>query len=214
MAQCGLSPVLARGELPVAVYVSHMPCGHCRQFMNEVTGAAELEIVVGDRRWVLPQLLPVAFGPTDIPGGFGIGARPPLPALTVVPLPAGAAAPEPALVAAAAEAARRSHAPHTGRRAGAALAVRSAADGSLVCVAGAYLENAAFNPSLPPLQAALVAWAGELGRRPYADIVAAVVVEELPLAGAVTFSHAPAAAALLAAIAPAATFAVLEFTVN
>jgi cytidine deaminase len=185
-----------------------MPCGHCRQFMNEVAAAPALQLVVGDGRWALADLLPVAFGPKDIPGGYAIGERPPLPPLLVQQLDSAA---DPDLVAAAAEAARRSHAPHTGRRAGAALAAD--VGGRRVYVAGAYLENAAYNPSLPPLQAALVAWVAEFGDRPFADILAAVVVEELPAAGAVTFSHAPAAASLLLALAPQATVTVHEFTV-
>lgn len=55
------------------------------------------------------------------------------------------------LLCAAIEAANQSHAPYSQSHSGIALQLK---DGSLFT--GRYAENAAFNPSLPPLQAALI----------------------------------------------------------
>ena len=52
---------------------------------------------------------------------------------------------------AAAAAAQRSYAPYSGAAAGVALLFE---DGRIA--AGSYLESAAFNPSMPPMQAALI----------------------------------------------------------
>jgi cytidine deaminase len=130
----------------VALAVSAPPCGHCRQFLNELDGAAGLRIVVaGAPPATLAELLPRAFGPLDL----GVTARLMLPEDHQLTLDARDADP---LSLAALAAAGASYAPYTGAFAAAALRLRN---GSVVT--GRYAECAAYNPSLPALQAALAA---------------------------------------------------------
>ncbi|WP_445399069.1 cytidine deaminase [Zobellella sp. An-6] len=122
------------------VVVTASPCGHCRQFMNELN-QDKLAIVLPETRQSLAELLPHAFGPADlgIDGGM-------------LNAPAGSLAfdtEDPLILAALAEA-NASYAPYSQNRAGVALLL----DDGRVC-RGRYLENAAFNPSLSPMQLAL-----------------------------------------------------------
>ena len=90
------------------------------------------------------------------------------------------------------EAARRSYAPYSGCAAGVALETR---DGRQF--RGSYAENAAFNPSFPPLQAALchlVSEGAALG-----DITRGVLVQK-----AAPASLEPSTRSLLAGLAPQA----------
>jgi cytidine deaminase len=148
----------------VALAVTAVPCGHCRQFLNELPRAAELRIFVADRKPVsLGALLPQSFGPADLGVAAGLLASRP-PSLAVDPRSDSPLARE-ALAAASA-----SYAPYTGAYAG--LALRLQAGG---VVAGRYAESAAYNPSLPALQAALSALALARGAR--SAIAEAVLVE-------------------------------------
>jgi len=203
------SSAAAGGETALSVVaVTAAPCGHCRQFFCEVNDAAGARFVFpspsGDGGWVdasLDALLPHRFGPEDLlPEGAGEGAAPtprvlaPAPwglrlsargraALDAACRAAGPGALADGLRAAAAEAlaaAERSHAPYSRCPSGLAL-VGGAGE---VAGAGAYLESAAFNPSLPPLQAALVGAvtrAASRGRSaaetPWSDVVGGVLCE-------------------------------------
>jgi cytidine deaminase len=162
--------------------VTAMPCGHCRQFLWETLGpkARRFTVTVGARTQRIDKLLPHAFGPADLGGKYGSMSAP-MVRLTAV---------GDALVGAACDAARRSYAPHTRGHAGLALQL---ADDSVF--AGRYAENAAYNPSLPPLQAALILrhLAGKT-RVPIAR--AALVVAPAAI------DHAVQAEALLALVAP------------
>lgn len=124
-----------------AITVNYTPCGHCRQFMNELNSGLDLHIHLPGRAAArLKDYLPDAFGPRDLAikttifdsqdHGFTVE---------------GEALPRQAITAA-----NRSHAPYTASPSGVALELR---DGTIL--SGSYAENAAFNPSLPPLQAAL-----------------------------------------------------------
>ncbi|KAH7434264.1 hypothetical protein KP509_06G008200 [Ceratopteris richardii] len=75
------------------------------------------------------------------------------------------------LVTAATEAANRSHAPYTNSPSGVALLSRN---GKIFC--GSYMESVAYNPSLPPMQVALVSFVANCQGN-YEDIVQAVLVE-------------------------------------
>ena len=120
------------------------PCGHCRQFLNELPAVPSLEVRVGGEKAVpLSELLPSSFGPEDLGVERGMLGQPESSWLAA---PLGG---DP-LIDAAARAAARSYAPYTGARSGVALRT---IDG--VVTAGAYLENAAYNPSVPPVIAAL-----------------------------------------------------------
>jgi cytidine deaminase len=68
---------------------------------------------------------------------------------------------------------------------------------------GSYIENAAFNPSLPPLQVALVAMA--LAKEEFSAIAEVVLAE----AANNSISQLSATKSLVAAIAPQAEFRLL-----
>lgn len=168
-----------------AIAVTAAPCGHCRQFMMELSPEGGIEVIVsGKSPAKLSTLLPMAFGPKDL--GLGYGALP----VKEVDLALSAASDE--AVAAALSAARRSWAPYSKAPSGVALQTKSGRVHK-----GSYIENAAFNPSLPPFETALAALivAGEDG----ANISRAVLVE---VEGA-SISQRRAAEAALSAIAPA-----------
>ncbi|MBF1995080.1 cytidine deaminase [Serratia symbiotica] len=130
-----------RGETAlVAITVNYRPCGHCRQFMNELNSGAGLQIrLPGAEPTTLADHLPDAFGPKDL----GIAT------LLMDQINHGYQLTLTDKLALAA--ANQSYAPYSNAHSGLALA---AEDGRVY--AGRYAENAAFNPSLPPLQAALI----------------------------------------------------------
>lgn len=125
-----------------SVTVNYTPCGHCRQFMNELNSAPGLAIRLPGRQTLpLGHYLPDAFGPRDLN----------ITTLLMDDAHHGlSCADEDALTLAALAAANRSHAPYSQAFSGVALQTASGA-----IYTGRYAENAAFNPSLPPLQAAL-----------------------------------------------------------
>jgi len=181
------------GETGVALIASTAaPCGYCRQFLNELTTASELRVMLPGRPPApLAALLPAAFGPRDL--GFPGGLM--QPATVSLTLAEPSADP---VTAAALAAAKAAYAPYSGTYAGIGLRT---ADGSLY--QGRYAENAAFNPSLSPLQGALIALA--LARGSYAAIEAAVLVEASDAAGGHlqhSASQRASAVAVLAAVAP------------
>ncbi|HVG25113.1 MAG TPA: cytidine deaminase [Thermoanaerobaculia bacterium] len=121
------------------VGTSAAPCGYCRQFLNEL--ATDVTVVMPGQVRKLSELLPSSFGPRDL-GIEGGMLQHDGPVLTIDE--------EDELAQAALAAANLSYAPYSKAYAGVALRTR---DGAIV--SGAYAENAAFNPSLSPLQAAL-----------------------------------------------------------
>lgn len=178
--QCAINHAWLHDETELlGITINASPCGHCRQFMNETSSAQTLRIYLPSSEHSLPQLLPAAFGPRDLGVLDGLlqPQRHEMPHQLTD-----------RLLQAAAEAATQSYAPYSQSYAGVALQTQ---DGSLFC--GRYAENAAFNPSLPPLQSALIM----LRMAGYApeDIQAAALVESQQ--GQI--SHQAASQALLAA---------------
>lgn len=181
------------GETTLRVIAtSAAPCGFCRQFMLELPEPRPL-LVLADRfdhadpehgSVTLEALLPWSFGPTQL------GRAPQLlrsgpHGLTLVHASADA------LVGLALVAANRSCAPYSGALAGVGVAT---SDGR--SFAGAVAESAAFNPTLAPMQAALIA--AHHGGALLNQVERAVLIE---LDGAVV-SQLEAAAAVLASVAP------------
>ena len=163
-----------------AIAVSAAPCGHCRQFLNELTTAETLVVTTPDGTDSLRTLLPKSFGPLDLDGA----------ARLMDPVESGLTADATdELATAALGAANLSHAPYSRSFAGVALRT---ADGTIFT--GAYAENVAFNPSLPPLQTALSRL--NLAGRPFDDIREALLVH-------VDGVHLNATRTLLAAICAA-----------
>ena len=144
--QAALSSAYMHGEQSVpALAITAAPCGHCRQFMNEITPDGEMEIIVEQGAPLkLSSVLPMAFGPKDL--GRKQGAFP----IQKVKLTSTVPSSDPLSVAAL-DAAGTSYAPYSTSPSGVAIATRSGR-----VYKGSYIENVAFNPSLSPLQVALV----------------------------------------------------------
>lgn len=161
--QSAISHAWLRGEKSLAsVTVNYTPCGHCRQFMNELNSGLSLRInLPGRDPHTLADYLPDAFGPKDLE----------IKTLLMDEEDHGFAVTGDALAQAAITAANQSHAPYSQAPAGLALECR---DGTVF--SGRYAENAAFNPSLPPLQGALNLLS--LNGYDYPDIQRAVLAEK------------------------------------
>ncbi|MGR5129931.1 cytidine deaminase [Photobacterium swingsii] len=142
--QSAISHAWVKGETGVKdITINYSPCGHCRQFMNELSTADTIKVQLPEREEkTLQQYLPESFGPSDL----GITDR-----LLAEKNHGLGVEEESELVQAACQAANRAHAPYTKNFSGVALKVD---DGRIFV--GMYAENAAFNPSLPPLQVALI----------------------------------------------------------
>lgn len=140
--QSAISHAWLRGEKTLrAISVNYTPCGHCRQFMNELNSGLALEVhLPGRAPRTLGEYLPDAFGPRDLD----------IQVLLMDEEDRGYLLRGDALEQAAISAANKSHAPYSQSPSGVALQV---ADGTIF--SGSYAENAAYNPSLPPLQGAL-----------------------------------------------------------
>jgi cytidine deaminase len=147
----------------VSIAVGGVPCGYCRQFLAEFADPEAFTIYMPDGTpHTLASQMPNAF----LPSVLGITVKPFAERRTL-------ALAEPAsdpLVAAALHAASRSHAPYSSTFSGIALRLN---DGTIV--EGRSSENVAFNPGMPPLEAALIAT--RLRGRTYAEITAAALVE-------------------------------------
>lgn len=163
--QAATVQALTAGETGIEMLaISAAPCGYCRQFLNELTTASTLKIIIPNApATLLTTLLPAAFGPRDLSIKGGL----------MSPQAHGMTLPSPAddVTRAALNAANTSYAPYSSSYAGVALKTN---DGRIY--AGSVAENAAFNPSMSPLEAAVVSLVIR-GGRTYSDIVDAVLVE-------------------------------------
>lgn len=155
---------IAHGETGISmIAVSAAPCGYCRQFLYELTTAAQLQVLMLNASATpLTSLLPGAFGPADLGVTAGL-MTPQSHGLTL-------STDDPVALAALA-AANASYAPYTSSHAGVALKTR---DGGIFT--GHVAENAAFNPSMSPLEQAVVNLVIG-GGKSYQDIADAVLVE-------------------------------------
>jgi cytidine deaminase len=183
--QAATAHAISCGEVGMQkLAVSASPCGYCRQFLYELTTASTLQILLPNMPpALLTSLIPNAFGPGDL----GVTAALMSPQSHGMTLSVAERDP---LVRAALKAASTSYAPYTFDYAGVAL---KTCDGGIFT--GSVAENAAFNPSMSPLEAAVVSLVIS-GGKSYGDIVDAVLVEA---AGSKT-SQAAATHAVLGAI--------------
>ncbi|KAB2823646.1 cytidine deaminase [Aliivibrio finisterrensis] len=161
--QSAISHAWIKGETGISdITINFSPCGHCRQFMNELTTADSLMIQLPERdEKSLQEYLPESFGPKDlgIEGGLLASVSHNLTLET-----------DSALLISAVEAANHSHAPYSHNISGIALEMKSGH-----VYHGMYAENAAFNPSLPPLQVALIH--ANMSRECLSEVKAAALVE-------------------------------------
>ncbi|QHM94204.1 cytidine deaminase [Kosakonia sacchari] len=160
--QSAISHAWLRGEKALSsITVNYTPCGHCRQFMNELNSGLNLRInLPGRAPHTLGDYLPDAFGPKDLD----------IKTLLMDQQDHGFSLRGDDVTQAAIHAANKSHSPYTTSPSGVAILCR---DGRIF--SGSYAENAAFNPTLPPLQGALNLLS--LSGFDYADIQRAVLAE-------------------------------------
>lgn len=188
--QAALSNAFMHNEPGIeAIAVSAAPCGHCRQFLYEFAGGSDIEILLpGQPAITLSALLPRPFGPRDLNVTGGPLSRTKIAIQDVEGNPAQAAR----------YAAANAYAPYTNSPSGVAIRSRR---GNVY--RGSYIENSAYNPSLPPLQVALVAMA--LANEDFSEIAEVVLAE----ASNNSISQLSATKSVLAAIAPRAEFRLL-----
>jgi cytidine deaminase len=187
--QAALSNAFMHDEPGIeAIAVSAPPCGHCRQFLYEFAEGRDIDILLPDQPSIgLSALLPRPFGPADLNVAQGPLSRTKIATENVE-----------SVAQAARFAAANAYAPYTNSPSGVAIRSRR---GSVY--RGSYIENAAFNPSLPPLQAALVAMS--LANEDFNDIAEVVLAE----ASNNSISQLSATKSVLAVIAPRAEFRLL-----
>jgi len=174
------------GETEITtIAISAAPCGHCRQFMQEIEQSGKIRVVTASFNKPLDKLLPHA-GNTQNRDAHThlLTPSPPHMSLMIYSLDNEAR-----------EAYLASYAPYSKCPSGVAIQVKS---GQIY--RGAYLENRAFNPSLSPLQAALIALIADMSD--YAEILSVLLVEK-PNA---LISHEATTRAILKNIAPQAHF--------
>lgn len=139
-------------QLLHAIAVSESPCGYCRQFLNEFEENDEMVVItpVGEnftfRKTPLSDLLPEAFGPFDLNNQSGL-----MPITSPDRRLRLKVAAKDRTVSEALLAAERSYAPYTKNFAGCAI---QPVTGEIY--SGRYVESAAFNPCLTPLQSAIL----------------------------------------------------------
>lgn len=161
--QSAISHAWMKGELGIKdMTINFSPCGHCRQFMNELSTANELMIQLPKRdEMSLQRYLPESFGPGDLGIEIGLMAKE-THQFTLNE--------KDELLSQALDALNRSHAPYSGDFSGVAIL---SSNGQVYV--GSYAENAAFNPSLPPLQVALVQM--QMGSESFTNIRNVALVE-------------------------------------
>jgi cytidine deaminase len=190
--QAAIAMAHVHGETDIVkIMASERPCGHCRQFLNELANASQLQVLLPDgNTMLLPVLLPHAFGPEALGEKGGL--------LSATELALTCADAQSDVELKALHATNKSYSPYAKSYSGLALKTR---DGKIY--SGSYLENAVFNPSLPALQAAFVHLV-QSGAA-FADIQEAVLIQVK--GGAV--DHAPMTVMLMKVVCPQVKLRVL-----
>ncbi|MCE9687489.1 cytidine deaminase [Shewanella sp. AS16] len=161
--QSAISHAWLSGESQILdIIVNASPCGHCRQFMNELVNGANIQIHL-PRQQVQPlsHYLPHAFGPQDL--------NVTMPLLSKQQTEFAIESSDP-MVIEGLDHASLSYAPYSKCFAAVVLETH---DGATFC--GRYAENAAFNPSMLPMQMALTALLRH--DRDFSDINRALLIE-------------------------------------
>lgn len=149
--------------------VFHAPCGHCRQFLQEITEASIIQVLIKDPALGIQEFVTLK---SLLPRHSNL-----LPDLlqardNKLLLVSSEGCEDRLLLRTALAAANRSFAPYSKCPSGVALKDR---EGQVY--RGWYIESAAYNPSLGPVQAALVDFVISV-RTKFEDIVEAVLVEK------------------------------------
>jgi cytidine deaminase len=192
---CAVINALSHGERGLRCLAgTFAPSGPVRQFLYELPSGGELKVMLPDRTLKLKALLPFSFGPREMgqEGALMNSQRHNLELLEPTHDP---------VVEHALEAACRAYAPYSHCPSGVALATD---DQSFV---GSYCENAAFNPSLSPLQGAIISLFAH-GRK--ANEVRRCVLVERRRLHSEQIHQAASSRLLLSALCPDATFEVFD----
>ncbi len=161
--QSAISHAWLSGEQQIVdIIVNYSPCGHCRQFMNELVQGQKIQIHLPEQdTHPLSHYLPYAFGPTDL--------NVTSPLLTKQQTELEMESDDP-MVIEGLDHASLSYAPYTKSFAAVVLETK---DGETYC--GRYAESAAFNPSMMPMQMAFSCLARH--NREYNEINRAILIE-------------------------------------
>lgn len=161
--QSAISHAWLSGESIIEdIIVNASPCGHCRQFINELVEGAKVNIHLPLQKIEpLSHYLPYAFGPSDL------NITEPLLSKQQHTLTLDSNDP---MIIEGLDHAGLSYAPYTKNYAAVVLETK---DGATYC--GRYAENAAFNPSMQPMQMALSTMARH--NRDFSEINRAVLIE-------------------------------------
>lgn len=165
--QSAVNNAWLNGEIGLSsIAINYLPCGYCRQFLNELVTAARLKILLENnsiRR--INDLLPEPFSPSDlgVKGGLMQSKNHHLQLHQ---------SSNDVVILAALSAANKSYAPYSKGYSGIALLTTYG-----TIYTGRYAENVAFNPSMSPIQSALSQL--NLGGNLYRDIQRVVLVERL-----------------------------------
>ncbi|MDP4984873.1 cytidine deaminase [Pseudoalteromonas tunicata] len=140
--QAALNTAWLNGEKTISVLaITDAPCGYCRQFINELNQSSDITILLGGELIAFTEFLPRSFGPTDL-GNHESFLNSRVARLCVVDTEFKV----PQLVSHA----EQSYVPYTKNYASCMIVCQ---DGSKYY--GRYAENAAYSPSLSPLQSAI-----------------------------------------------------------
>lgn len=171
--------------------VSAAPCGHCRQFLQEIRGATDIPLLITSESesksefTSLSEFLSHPFGPHDLlPKHVPLLLEPRNNDLSFLDnnnnnnnsnIQSSISISISKLKVAALEAANESHAPYSESPSGVALL-----DSRGNVYKGSYMESAAYNPSLGPVQTAIIGFIAGAGgdAAEYGDLVEAVLVEK------------------------------------
>ncbi|WP_246029089.1 cytidine deaminase [Parashewanella tropica] len=161
--QSAISHAWMLGENQITdVFLNYPPCGHCRQFINEMANGSNVLFHLPEQKVnPLSYYLPDAFSPSHL------GITMPLFSSEAVKLKIENKDP---LIAETTLQACKSYAPYTGCHAAVSLELH---DDKVIY--GRYIENVAFNPSLPPMQVALCGL--KRMNKDFSEIKRAVLVE-------------------------------------
>lgn len=155
----------------VILACNEAPCGYCRQFLYEITTAAELLVLLrGKKPQPLIKLLPEPFGPKELevkPGEELMSTQ-------SHGLKLEEESPDEAVLKALA-AADQSYAPPPYTKPSLCYAGVAVETVSKALFVGRLAENAAFNPSVSPLEAALSMW--NFGSSPGDSVKRVVLVQ-------------------------------------
>ncbi|XP_010447830.1 PREDICTED: cytidine deaminase 6-like [Camelina sativa] len=186
------------------------PCGHCRQFYQELGTPPKVEILIkksdediGEYKSI-ESLMPESFGPEYLlPKDYPLLLAQRDNQLVLLDTSEKICSDLekcPHLKCRALAAANKSYAPYSKSPSGVALKCDDKV------YRGWYLESAAYNPSLGPVQAALVDFVARSGGKEFEDITEAVLVEK----GDATVFQEDTARIFLKKIAPNCDFKVLH----